>query len=124
MHIVVDLIMYALQCNMMIWQIFSLHNTRGVTDVAHTVVVGGATDVDVAPGVAADRVPCLEMNPVLAQRLAKKVLGEDLHAEAEPFYHECFIDMYKVMVPLFFTPPPSLFPVGSCPNCNCVATDR
>jgi hypothetical protein len=45
------------------------------------------------------------MNPVLAQRLAKKVLGEDLHAEAEPFYHECFIDMYKVMVSLFLTPP-------------------
>jgi hypothetical protein len=30
MHIIVDLIMYALQCNMMPWQIFSLHNTRGV----------------------------------------------------------------------------------------------
>jgi hypothetical protein len=47
----------------------------------------------------------------------KKVLGEDLHPEVaarlaevlfetEPSYHECFIDMYKVMVPLFFTPPP------------------
>jgi hypothetical protein len=31
MHIVVDLIMDALQCNMMTWKIFSLHNTRGVT---------------------------------------------------------------------------------------------
>jgi hypothetical protein len=31
MHIVVDLIMYALQCNKMTWQIFSLHNTKGVT---------------------------------------------------------------------------------------------
>jgi hypothetical protein len=57
------------------------------------------------------------MNPDIAGRLAKKVLGEDLHPEVaarlaevlfemEPFYHECFIDMYKVMVLLFFTPPP------------------
>jgi hypothetical protein len=28
--------MYALQCNMMTWQIFSLHNTRGVTPVLHS----------------------------------------------------------------------------------------
>jgi hypothetical protein len=27
-------------------------------------------------------------------------------SEMEPFYHECLIDMYKVMVSLFFTPPP------------------
>jgi hypothetical protein len=48
------------------------------------------------------------------------VLGEDLHPEVaarlaeslsriEPFYHEWFIGTYKVMVPLFFTSPPSLF---------------
>jgi hypothetical protein len=48
------------------------------------------------------------------------VLGEDLHSEVaarlaeslsriEPFYHEWFIGTYKVMVPLFFTSPPSLF---------------
>jgi hypothetical protein len=57
------------------------------------------------------------MKPEVAACLAKKVLGEDLHPEVaallaevlskmEPFYHECFIDMYKVMVPIFFTPAP------------------
>jgi hypothetical protein len=30
----------------------------------------------------------------------------DVAPEVEPFYHECFIDMYKVIVPLFFIPPP------------------
>jgi hypothetical protein len=57
------------------------------------------------------------MKPEVAARLAKKVLGEDLHPEVaallaevlskmESFYHECFIDIYKVMVPIFFTPRP------------------
>ena len=47
------------------------------------------------------------MHPEVATRLAEVL------SEMEPFYHKCFIDMYKVMVTLFFTPPPSLFPVGS-----------
>jgi hypothetical protein len=76
-----------------------------------------APEVDVAPVVTAEGVAGVEMNPKVAGRLAKKVLGEDLHpkvaahlaevlSKMEPLYHECFIDMYKVMVPLFFTPPP------------------
>jgi hypothetical protein len=79
------------------------------------VATARAAGVDVAPAVAADGVASVEMNSDVAGRLTKKVLSEDLHpevaarlaevlSEIEPFYHECFIDMYKVMVPLFFTP--------------------
>jgi hypothetical protein len=81
------------------------------------VAIDGATGVDVAPTVAADGVAGVEMNPEVAARLGKKVLNEDLHPEVaarlaeslsriEPFCHEWFIGVYKVMVPLFFTPPP------------------
>jgi hypothetical protein len=81
------------------------------------VAVDGAAGVDLTPAVAADRSAGVEMKPEVAACLAKKVLGEDLHPEVaallaevlskmEPFYHECFIDMYKVMVPIFFTPAP------------------
>jgi len=77
----------------------------------------GAASMDVAPAVAPDGVAGVKMNPEVAGRLAKKVLGEDLHpdvaarlaevlSDMEPLYHELFIAMYKVMVPLFFTPPP------------------
>ncbi|RLN42408.1 hypothetical protein C2845_PM01G15680 [Panicum miliaceum] len=86
-------------------------------DVAPTVTAAGAASVDVAPAVAADGVAGVEMNPEVAGRLAKKVLRDDLHPDVaarlaevlfdiEPFYHELLIAMYKVMVPLFFTPPP------------------
>jgi hypothetical protein len=82
-------------------------------DLPPTVAVDGVVDVDPAPVVAADGAADTEMKPEVATRLAKKVLGEDLHpevathlakvlSEMEPCYHECFIDLYKVMVPLFF----------------------
>jgi hypothetical protein len=85
-------------------------------DVAHEVAENGAIGEELAPAVAADRVTSIEMNPDVAARLAKEVLGEDLHpyvaahlaevlSNMEPLYHKLFIDMYKVMVPLFFTPP-------------------
>lgn len=86
-------------------------------DLAPTMATDRAAGVDVVPLVAADGAASVEMNPDVAARLAKQVLGEDLHPEVaarlaevlskiEPFCHECFIGMYKDLVPIFFTPPP------------------
>jgi hypothetical protein len=86
-------------------------------DLAPAVATDGAASVDLAPVVAADGAAVAEMKPEVATRLAKKVLGEDPHPEVaallaevlskmEPLYHECFIGMYKIMVPIFFTPAP------------------
>jgi hypothetical protein len=85
--------------------------------LAPTVPADGTAGVDVAPVVTADGAAGVEMSPEVAARIAKKVLGEDLHPEVavrlaevlsriEPFCHEWFIGVYKVMVPLFFTPAP------------------
>lgn len=78
------------------------------------LAANGATHVD--PVVTVDGAAGEKMHPEVAARLAKKVLGEDLHPEVaehlaivlsrmETLYHECFISMYKVMVPSFFKPP-------------------
>jgi hypothetical protein len=86
-------------------------------DLPPAVAANGAAGVDLVQAVAANGAASVEMTPEVAASLAKKVLGEDLHREVaallaavlskmEPFYHECFIDMYKVMVPIFFTPTP------------------
>ena len=86
-------------------------------DLAPAMATYRATGVDMAPTVAADGAASVEMKPEVAARLAKKVIGEDRHPEVaallakvlckmEPLYHECFIDMYKVMMPNFFTPAP------------------
>jgi hypothetical protein len=80
----------------------------------------GTAAVELVPamavdGVAAEGAASVEMNPEVAAHLAKKVLGEDLHPEVaallakvlskmEPIYHEFFISMYKVIMPMFFTP--------------------
>ena len=92
-------------------------NGAAGADLAPVVAADGAAGVQLAPTVAVDGAATVEMNPEVAARLAKKVLGEDLHPEVavrlaevlsriEPFCHEWFIDAYKVMVPLFFTPAP------------------
>lgn len=101
----------------------------GSVDLPPALAADGAAGVDLPPAVAADGAAGVDlhhaldgahgimMNLEVAARLAKKVLGDDLHPEVaarlsevlskmKTCYHECFIDMYKVMVPMFFTPAP------------------
>jgi hypothetical protein len=49
MYIVVDLIMYALQCNMMTWQFFSFPNTRGVTIVVAHIFSRATMEKTISP---------------------------------------------------------------------------
>jgi hypothetical protein len=70
---------------------------------AHPLVAGdGAADDDLPPTgpplVPTDKGEEMDLAPEVAARL-KEVL-----ARMDPIYHDVFVSMYKVLVPIFFRP--------------------